>query len=304
LALRYRKVTKGIELSMQRTYLRSTNAIHPVPLNTFLLLTFGSAWLIWSPLLIAEYMRITLPVPSIVLIALGTFAPSIIALFLTWRYAGRTELHRLLSKASIWRVSPIWYVIAIAGPALVMLLAMGIHVLLGGTVPDYVPFGARWLIVAVNFVLVFLIGGPLGEEFGWRGFALPSLEARFRAPWDSIILGFIWTVWHLPLFFISGSAQHSLPFWLFALLTIPLTILITWVYHGSADSLLLVMLFHAAVNIWSGPLMISPEAAGSIRPFALVVIFTWAAALLIVVAGLRGIRTQRQPIDYMKGMTP
>jgi membrane protease YdiL (CAAX protease family) len=267
---------------MQHTSLRGAKAIHSVPLNVYILLAFGSAWLIWSPLLIAEYLHLTLPVPSLVFITAGTFAPTITALFLTWRYAGGAELRRLLGRALIWRTSLIWYVIAMAGPALIMLLAMGIHVLFGGTLPDYVPFGARWLIVAVNFILVLLIGGPLGEEFGWRGFALPTLEERYNPLWASLILGIIWTVWHLPLFFISDSAQHSLPFWLYALLTIPLTILITWVYHGSGDSLLLVMLFHAAVNTWSGPLMISPDAAGSTTPLVLVMIFTWAAAILVM----------------------
>ena len=281
---------------MQQTYLHSTNVTHPIPLSTYLLLTFGSAWLIWLPLLLAEYLHLTLPVPSLVFITLGTFAPSITALFLTWRYAGGTELRRLLGRAVIWRVSPVWYLIAIAGPALIMLLAMGVHVLLGGTIPDYVPFGVRWLIVVVNFILILLIGGPLGEEFGWRGLALPSLEARFSPLWASLILGVIWAVWHLPLFFISGSAQSSLPFGLYALLTIPLTILITWVYHGSGNSLLLVMLFHAAVNTWSGPLMISPEAAGSTRPLVLGVILTWLTALLVVV-GRRRARFQKEKLE-------
>ena len=281
---------------MQQTYLHSTNVTHPIPLSTYLLLTFGSAWLVWSPLLLAEYLHLTLPVPSLVFITLGTFAPSITALFLTWRYAGGTELRRLLRRAVIWRVSPVWYLIAIAGPALIMLLAMGVHVLLGGTIPDYVPFGVRWLIVVVNFILILLIGGPLGEEFGWRGLALPSLEARFSPLWASLILGVIWAVWHLPLFFISGSAQSSLPFGLYALLTIPLTILITWVYHGSGNSLLMVMLFHAAVNTWSGPLMISPEAAGSTRPLVLGVILTWLIALLVVV-GRRRARFQKEKLE-------
>jgi membrane protease YdiL (CAAX protease family) len=253
-------------------------------------MTFGSAWLIWSPLLVAEYLHLTLPVPSLVFITLGSFVPSSTALFLTWKYAGGTELRRLLGRALIWHVSPIWYLFVIAEPALIMLLAMGIHVLSGGTVPDYVPFGTRWLIVVVNFILIMLIGGPLGEEFGWRGFALPSLEAHFRAPWDSLILGIIWAVWHLPLFFISDSAQHSLPFGMYILLTIPLTLLITWVYHGSGNSLLLVMLFHATVNTWSGPLMISPEAAGSTRPLVLVVILTWVVAVLVV--GFKMLRNQ------------
>ena len=67
---------------MQKNYLRSTSTIHPIPLRTFLLLTFGSAWLIWSPLLVAEYLHLTLPVPSIVLITLGTFAPVLATYFI------------------------------------------------------------------------------------------------------------------------------------------------------------------------------------------------------------------------------
>lgn len=282
---------------MLPTHLTSTNPIAHIPLGTFLLLTFGSAWLIWLPLLVAEYTSLTLPVPSIVLITLGSFVPTMTALFLTWRYAGVVELRRLLRRAFVWRVSPIWYVIVIFGPALVMLVAMDGHVLLGGTAPDYVPFGVRWLIVPVNFVLVLLIGGPLGEEFGWRGLALPALETRLSPLWASLLLGIIWSMWHLPLFFISDSAQHSLPFGLYALLTLPLSILITWVFHGSGDSLLLVMLFHASVNTWSGPLLISPESAGSTRPFALVVILTWAVALLVVV-GLKRF-APKGPVKYV-----
>jgi len=144
-----------------------------------------------------------------------------------------------------------------------MLLALGGHLLLGGTAPNFIAYGARWLLVAVNFVFVLLIGGPLGEEFGWRGFVLPALEARFHPPWDSLILGVIWAVWHLPLFFISSAAQHNFPFMLYVLSAMPLSILITWIYHGSGNSLLLVMLFHAAINTWYGPLRIGPEATGS-----------------------------------------
>jgi membrane protease YdiL (CAAX protease family) len=267
---------------MKPAYSGSTQSIVHSSLTRYLLLTFGIAWVLWLPLLAAEYMGLPLPLPAIVFITLGTFVPSMTALFLTWRNAGTTELRQLLSQALLWRVSPIWYVLAVLGPAAVMLLAMGVHLVLGGAVPDYVPFGVRWFIVAVNFVLVLLIGGPLGEEFGWRGVVLPALEARFRPPWDSLVLGVIWTLWHLPLFFISGAAQHNMPFWLFALLTLPFCILITRVYHGSGESLLLVMLFHAAVNTWSGPLKISPEATGSIRPLVLVALLTWVVALLVV----------------------
>jgi membrane protease YdiL (CAAX protease family) len=267
---------------MKQVNSRSANSIFHIPLTIYLLATFGSAWLIWLPPLIAQYFRLSLPVPTVVFITLGSFTPSIFALFLTWRYAGRIELRRLLGRVLVWRVSPVWYLISIVGPAILMILAMYGHILLGGTLPEYVPFGVRWTFVAINFVLIFIIGGPLGEEFGWRGLVLPALEAKLSPPWDSLMLGIIWTVWHLPLFLISESSQHSLPFWLFALLTMPLCILITWIYHCSRDSLLMVMLFHAAVNTWFGALKISPEATGSMRPLTFVLLLTWVAALLVV----------------------
>ena len=147
--------------------------------------------------------------------------------------------------------------------------------------------------MVVNLFLVFLIGGPLGEEFGWRGVVLPALEARMPSPLASLVLGGIWTSWHLPLFFVSTSAQSGLPFWLFGLLTLPLCVLITWVYHGSKESLLLVMLLHAGVNTWSGALNISPEAMGSTRPLVLVVVLTWLAALVVMGIGFRRDRHDR-----------
>jgi uncharacterized protein len=109
---------------MHQTDLRRANAIQPTPLTLYLFLTFGSAWLIWLPLLAAEYLRFTLPVPSVVLITLGTFAPTVTALFLTWKYAGGTELCQLLGRALIWRVSPLLYLFIIVGPALIMLLSI------------------------------------------------------------------------------------------------------------------------------------------------------------------------------------
>lgn len=107
---------------------RGTHSVNCIPIPLYLLATFGGAWLIWLPLLIAEYLRLSLPVPSVVFITLGGFAPSVVALFLTWRYAGVTEMRQLLGWALVWRVSPIWYLFAIVGPAMVMLLAMGGHI--------------------------------------------------------------------------------------------------------------------------------------------------------------------------------
>lgn len=209
---------------MKRAYSGRTQSIVHSLLTRYLLLTFGIAWVLWSPLLAAEYMGLPLPLPAIVFITLGTFVPSMTALFLTWRNAGTTELRHLLSQALVWRVSPFWYVLAIFGPALVMLLAMGGHIVLVGVVPDYVPFGFRWLIVPVNFVLVLLIGGPLGEEFGWRGVVLPALEARFKPPWASLLK------------IIPEATGSTRPLLLAALLTWAVALLVVTGRKGEAHS--------------------------------------------------------------------
>lgn len=274
---------------------RQANAPVAPTLITYGVVTFGGAWLVWTPLLLGEYAGLTLPVPPLALILLGSFAPTVAALLFTGRSAGWSGLRRLLGQALHWRVSGVWYLLAIAGPAGVMLLAMGGHVLLGGTAPPYTPLGARWLLVAVNLVLILVIGGPLGEEFGWRGYVLPRLEARWGPLWASLGLGVIWAAWHLPLFFVSASAQHSVPFGLYALLAPPLSVVMTWVYYRSGHSLLLAMLFHGAVNTWSGTLQIGPDAAGSTRPLVFVVLTTWVVALAIVSGGgLGGRRAKAQ----------
>jgi hypothetical protein len=93
-----------------------------------------------------------------------------------WRGVARELLEGLLR----WRVHAGWYAFALLGPPILMLVAMAIHVALGGAWPDY-PAASRWPLFAIYFVAVLLVGGPLGEELGWRGYALPRLSARVWA---------------------------------------------------------------------------------------------------------------------------
>lgn len=86
-----------------------------------------------------------------------------------------------------------------------MLIAFGIHSLLGGERPTLMP-AAHLPVAIANFGLVFLVGGPLGEDFGWRGYAMPALSAKSN--W--LIIGVIWGLSHLPLFLMVGTAQSSI----------------------------------------------------------------------------------------------
>lgn len=108
---------------------------------------------------------------------------------------------------------------------------------------------APLLSLPAGFVTVFLWGGG-NEELGWRGFALPRLQARYNAFTSSLIIGVIWTLWHAPpgiieLGFVGWAVD--LPFYMITVTGI--SIVATWLYNETGGSVLLAMVFHASVNV-------------------------------------------------------
>ncbi|WP_268963451.1 CPBP family intramembrane glutamic endopeptidase [Reticulibacter mediterranei] len=124
------------------------------------------------------------------------------------------------------------------------------------TAPARFVFFSPSIVHALYTILSFLLclerlhfGGPAGKEPGWRGFALPKLQDRYSALGANLILGVLWTVWHLPFYFIPGTSQSTTPFFVFALGTLANSILFTWVYNHTRGSVLMTFLFHNALNI-------------------------------------------------------
>jgi len=220
------------------------------------------------------------------------FGPMIAAYGVTGCQSGQVGIRALLKPGIQWRVKWRWFIVIWTLPALIYLVALGLHRLLGGALPNS-PATGRWGLAIVNFFLVMLVGGPLGEEFGWRGYALPALQRRFSAFWSSVILGIIWACWHLPLFFISGTGQHQLPFGLFLLNTIALSILFTWVYNNTSGSILMSILLHTAVNGWEWVIPIYPSAVNSLRPYAIVaILLTITTAMITLFFGAQTLTGQ------------
>ena len=101
-------------------------------------------------------------------------------------------------------------------------------------------------------LLFFIVGIINGEELAWRGFGLPRLQTKYNALTASLILGVIWSVFHLPLFFtLTGSSQSDWSFTNFLVTTVALTVLYTWMYNNTGGSVLLAYLFHASANTWT-----------------------------------------------------
>lgn len=216
-----------------------------------------------------------------VLLILGTFAPSLVALWLTARADGKAGALNLLRRVLKWRVGARWYVFAVGYMAAIKLAVAIVHRVATGAWPRF-GHEAWYVIMAA---IVISTGAQAGEEIGWRGYALPHLAARFGLASGSVVLGLIWACWHLPLFYIPGIDKYGQSFPVYLLQVTALSVAIAWLYGHTNGSLLLAMLMHAAVNQTKD---IVPSAVpAATDPFALgTSLVAWlTVALLWISAG-------------------
>jgi len=249
-------------------------------LITFFALTYAWSWTLW---LLAPRLQSDAPLGATAMGLVGGFGPSLAALVVVNHQAGWGGLRHWL-KCCIRRPAPSrWMALAFFFPLIVMSLAAAAHVALGGTLPRSPAADHPWL-VAANFFLVFLVGGPVGEELGWRGYALPAMQRRWGWRIASLMLGGAWALWHLPLFFVKGSAQSHLPMGLYALSTVASSVLFAWLYNRTMGSVLPVLVLHTAVNAWTLVIPVMVMADGSnLRPFQMMVsILVFVAMLLLL----------------------
>jgi uncharacterized protein len=256
------------------------------PTRSAIVFTFsaiGISWICWLPVVASDHHLGSVP-PSLalLLIVLGTFGPFLAAVSMVGRQSGFKGLAEFVGQAFRWRVGVQWYLAALLAPALIRIAVLYIHVMKGGTFPD-LSDPARWLAIPGTFVAVLLIGGPTGEEFGWRGYLLQRVQPRLGLLPAAVVIGIISAFWHLPLFFIPAAVQSHLPFALFAVRTIALSIISTWMYNGTRRSLLFVLLFHASLNTWPNTLNLLEEE-GTLGPYisATIIECGWAAQLVIL----------------------
>lgn len=248
-------------------------------LPAFFLLAYALSWSVW---LVTIALQALVPDGAVVtLVLLGAFGPSVAALAVT-RRAGRS-----LSVRRAWRSRPQGptpvgvYASALLGPvaAGLVVLPVALAVDASSVTGPAVP----WPALFPAFLAGMVGGGPLGQEPGWRGFALPRLQALLSPAWASVVLGAIWALWHVPLFLIGPSWQSRLPPGWFLLWVLALSVLFAWAYNASGGRVLVAVLAHAAVNFTAGvlfPWLLASQ--GDTRPFTVftVVLALGAGALL------------------------
>jgi uncharacterized protein len=247
-------------------------------ITTFFCLTFLFSWSLGFA---AIYLKPSAPDLSVVISIMSGFGPTIAAVLTVAFFNGFNGLVTWLKHALNWSVGWQWYALAFFAPPLVMFLAQVMHWALGGTIPTSPAAGHIPLAIA-NFGFVFLIGGPLGEELGWRSYALPALKSKVGWRGASLIIGAIWGIWHLPMFLTMGTAQFSMGFPMFALNILAGSVLFAWLFMKTSGSVVPAFIAHTSLNAWAGILSIIPTAETE-RPYALVtgILVAIAAWLLL-----------------------
>jgi membrane protease YdiL (CAAX protease family) len=222
----------------------------------FFSLTFALSWISWAAYLAVSHA-------STPLLFLGVFAPSIVALALTERDEGRAATKALLGRVFKWDVGARWYLFAIVYIPAIKLTAAIAHRVITGAWPRFGDEPVYLMLAA----LLFSTWVQAGEEIGWRGYALPRLTERFGLAQASVILGVIWATWHLPIFFFPVGDLLGQSFPMYLLQVTALSVAMAWLYWRTGGSLLLVMLFHAAVNNLKD--IVPSATSGAANPFVL-----------------------------------
>lgn len=220
----------------------------------FFLATFIATWVTYFTIVINGWDPYAMP--GIVFFLVGGSAPSwvgvLMVLFTYDKVQRRDYFRRCFSFKQI--KLPYWLFIILVFP-LIYTFLISLDVLMGGTMPGMTnlrAFIAQPWIVPLALFMSFL-SGPWSEEFGWRGYSLDPLLKRFGILRGSAVLGFIWGIWHLPLFLMPQTWHGKMGFqfagfWSFMIYSIGLAMMMTWVYLKTNRSILSGFMMHLANN--------------------------------------------------------
>jgi membrane protease YdiL (CAAX protease family) len=275
--------------------------IRKYPLFSFFVLAIGLTWIFMIADALGSHDIIPFRLPLPLMVVMG-YMPTLAAVIVAGHTQGREGVRALFRKLLILRVGIGWYLFAIFGLAVLYVGAILLYnqysglaaiPLLSERTP---PFSSPLELVPQIAILFLIIGIVNGEELGWRGFALPRLQEKYNALTSSLILGVIWSIFHLPLFFTqTGSSQTDWSFTSFLISTIAMTILYTWMYNNTRGSVFMAYLFHAAANTWSQ--VFSIDHANQSLNWIITGLLVLAAVMVVVVTGTENLSRKTSRIQ-------
>ena len=235
------------------------------PLVVFFVLAYLISWPLFILAGVTKLSWITVP---------GLFGPAVAAVAVTGAAGGRPALRTVLGRFLIWRVSPLWCAFALLFPVASYGVASALAPATSGA-PTFSP-SRQWYVIPLVYVGLYLV--VIGEEVGWRGFALPLLQQRWSAAMSSLVLAVPWTIWHFAI--LSNPVAPNLGS-IAGLAFIPfvfaVSIIFAAIFNNTAGSLLAVLAFHASGDVAGFFLRLTPRA------YDINVVITAIVAVLFVV---------------------
>jgi len=199
------------------------------PLITFFVLSYAIGWGL---------------IPFWTFAAFSPLVAAFVVISLTQGLSGLKELGLRMIR---WRVRWYWYVVAIALPLTVVMLTAGLNVALGASAPSMIQFSSVSTILLVFAVRLVNPGdGPMGEEPGWRGFALPGLQSTLSPLVSTVILAVLVTGWHVPILFLEEGGLQPSFFVGYLLGSVAVTFWYTWMFNHTGGSVLITIISHSA----------------------------------------------------------
>jgi membrane protease YdiL (CAAX protease family) len=254
----------SVQPDARRRSIKALLARHP--LVSFFGMAYALSWTTWMPLVLSQdgagLLSYGWPLGLYAHVAIASFVgPFLSAFIMKGIIEGREGVGRLVRRIVLWRVGFGWYLFAFIGIPAIMVLSMiflpGVFASFQGlAIVIFLPFQGPAplspLSLLALFVIVFFLGGPLGEEPGWRGFALPRLQRRYGPLVGSLILAPLWAFWHLPVFWVPAwnYPPTILNIVMFVIASIALTIVLTWVFNNTKGSVFIAVLVHATFDLY------------------------------------------------------
>ncbi len=214
----------------------------------FLVLTFLFSWYFWSAAAWMHELRD-------LYLVIGGLGPSVVGLALIWVLGGNEGVSRVLGKLMPGDVHPLWFMFPLLGGFILVVPGLLLLTYLGDV--SYALSDLYQVVVSFASVFAFSV---VGEEIGWRGFALPRLQKDAVAAVSGLALGVAWGVWQVPLWFVPGHPYQAMPMPVFLVYVAGVSVLCTWFYNNTRGNLLVVSLFHAASYAAFGLLPLSVGA--------------------------------------------
>jgi uncharacterized protein len=257
---------------------RPLSARHPIA--AYFILTFSVSWL-GAGLVAAPHLLRDAPLPKltgILMFPAMLLGPCLAGIVMTKIVNGHHATRDLLVRMFHWRFPMKWYLVLFLPPTLILAVLLGLKVMVS---PSYAPH---------FFLLGLLFGVPAGylEEIGWMGYAFPRMRVRHNPLLASVLLGMLWSAWHLPVIDFLGAATphgaYSFPFFLsFTAAMTAMRVLICWAYSNT-ESVLLAQLIHmsstGSLVVFSAP-RLTPEQ--EVLWYGLYGAVLWVAVVVIVI---------------------